>query len=67
MNSKKKSSQTTSGTRKKYKSGQLYTYHNHIYQFVRGTCGSCKITKDIWVMSMFCHICPPGCCVKIIK
>lgn len=67
MNSKKKSSQTTSGTRKKYKSGQLYTYRNHIYQFAHGTCGSCKITKDIWVMSMFCHICPSGCCVKIIK
>ena len=23
--------------------------------------------KDIWAMCVFCHICPAGCCVKIIK
>lgn len=66
MNSKKKNIQKTFGTRK-YKPGQLYTHKHHIYQFVRGTCGSCKITKDVWVMCVFCHICPAGCCVKIIK
>ena len=67
MNSKKRHIRKTFGTRKRYKPGQLYTYRHHIYQFARGTCSSCKITKDIWAMSMFCHICPPGCCTKIIK
>jgi len=67
MNSTKKITQKIFGTHKRYKSGQLYTHNNHIYQFARGTCSSCKITKDIWAMSMFCHICPAECCVKIIK
>lgn len=67
MNSKKKDIQKTSGTRKKYKPGQLFTHNHRIYQFVHGPCSMCKITKDILAMSMFCHICPPRCCVKIIK
>lgn len=67
MNSAKENIRKTSGIRKKYKPGQLYTYNHHIYQFAHGTCSSCKITKDIWAMSMFCHICPAGCCIKMIK
>ena len=67
MDLTKKTIQKTSGTRKRYKPGQLYTYNNHIYQFTYGPCSLCKITKDIWAMSIFCHICPPACCTKIIK
>ena len=67
MDLTKKTTQKTSGTRKRYKPGQLYTYNHHIYQFERGPCSSCEITKDIWAMSIFCHICPPACCTKIIK
>ena len=67
MDLTKKTIQKTFGTRKRYKPGQLYTYNNHIYQFTYGPYSLCKITKDIWAMSMFCHICPAGCCIKIIK
>jgi hypothetical protein len=67
MNSTKKDIQKTSGTHKRYKQGQLYTYNRHIYQFALGPCSLCEITKDIWSMSIFCHICPPACCTKIIK
>ena len=67
MDSTKKTTQKTFGTRKRYKPGQLYTYNSHIYQFKHGPCSSCEITKDIWAMSMFCHICPQGCCIKVIK
>ena len=67
MDSTKNTTQKTFGTRKRYKPGQLYTYNSHIYQFKHGPCSSCEITKDIWAMSMFCHICPARCCVKIIK
>ena len=67
MDLTKKTTQKTSGTRNKYKPGQLYTYNSHIYQFKHGPCSSCEITKDIWAMSMFCHICPQGCCIKVIK
>ena len=67
MDLTKKTIRKTSGTRKKYRLGQLYTYNSHIYKFKRGPCSLCKITKDIWAMSIFCHICPQGCCTKIIK
>ena len=67
MDLTKKTTQKTSGIHKKYRLGQLYTYNHHIYQFERGPCSSCEITKDIWAMSIFCHICPPACCTKIIK
>ena len=67
MNSTKKYIRKTYGTHKKYKPGQLYTYNSHIYQFERGPCSLCKITKDIWAMSIFCHICPQGCYIKVIK
>ena len=67
MDSTKNTTQKTFGTRKRYKPGQLYTYNSHIYQFKHGPCSSCEITKDIWAMSMFCHICPQGCCIKVIK
>ena len=67
MNSAKENIRKTSGTHKRYKPRQLYTYNHHVYQFARGTCSSCKITKDIWAMSMFCHICPAGYCIKMIK
>lgn len=62
-----KSIQKTSGTHKRYKQGQLFTLNNRIYQFIYGPCSMCKITKDIWAISVFCNICPSGCCVKIIK
>ena len=39
MNSKKKSSQTTSGTHKKYKPGQLVTINHRVY----------RITKKIYM------------------
>lgn len=67
MDLTKKTIQKTSGTRKKYKPGQLYTYNYHIYQFALGPCSLCEITKDIWAMSIFCHIYPQKCCVKVIK
>ena len=67
MDLTKKTIQKTSGIHKRYKPGQLYTYNHHIYQFERGPCSSYEITKDIWAMSIFCHICPPACCTKIIK
>ena len=67
MNSTKKNIRKTSGTRKRYKPGQLFTIDHHVYQFTKGPCSMCKITKDIWLMSTFCHICPPVYCVKIIK
>lgn len=38
MNSKKKNIQKTSGTRNRYKPGQLVTIDNCVFRIVRGLC-----------------------------
>lgn len=38
MNSIKKITQKTSGTRKKYKPGQLVTINHHVFRIVKGRC-----------------------------
>lgn len=38
MNSKKKNIQKTSGTRNRYKPGQLVTINHHVFRIVKGRC-----------------------------
>ena len=38
MNSKKKNIRKTSGTRNRYKPGQLVTINHHVFRIVKGRC-----------------------------
>lgn len=40
MNSTKKTTQKTSGTRKRYKPGQLVTINHHVFRIGKGRCGN---------------------------
>lgn len=69
MNSKKKSSQTTSGTHKRYKPGQLVTINNHVFRITKYICmDECLCCFDRnYERYDFCMGLPTGLSIKPIK
>ena len=68
MNSKKKNIQKTSGTRKRYKPGQLVTIDNCVFKIVKRPCGEdCLICwyKNCRIY-IFCHELPLDLYIKTI-
>lgn len=70
MNSKKKNSQTTSGTHKEYKPGQLVTINHRIFRIVKNywckdDCMCCYDRN--FKKYNFCMELPPGLMIKPIS
>lgn len=60
MNSTKKTTQKTSGTRKRYKPGQLITIHSCVFRIAQNRCGlpDCYMCNlDLYQQREYCDHC----------